>query len=240
MPCHAPPPPRHKLLCRGVVLFGPTTHGVHMPLNSHPRVRCDWRGSVSMHLGRHGKSANFDVTYFEVRRTLRGVGVGVGVCFGTCCILRGVGTGSNCGSSSCGGSCPHIDSWCTPRIQTWYQGRFGGHLDMENSIAFGSAPQREADSQPISQLVRQAIGQTVSQARRQADKSTHFGFFQRQTPLQVAGRATTIRTNNGNASDHRRVGQQFDSQPGPTAAAPADLSALPILTLIQTPLSTNF
>ena len=46
----------------------------------------------------------------------------------------------------------------------------------ENSITFGSAPRREADSQPISQLVRQAISQTVRGARRQAD--THsLGFF---------------------------------------------------------------
>ena len=36
-----------------------------------------------------------------------------------------------------------------------------------NSIAFGSAPLREADSQPISQLDRPAVSQT----------ETHFGFF---------------------------------------------------------------
>ena len=36
-----------------------------------------------------------------------------------------------------------------------------------NSIAFSSAPRREADSQPISQLVRQAFIQTISRASRQ-------------------------------------------------------------------------
>ena len=48
---------------------------------------------------------------------------------------------------------------------------------LKNSIAFGSAPQREADSQPISQLVRQAVSQTVSRASRQADRNTQFPFF---------------------------------------------------------------
>ena len=42
----------------------------------------------------------------------------------------------------------------------------------KNSIASGSAPQREADSQPISQLVRQAVSHAVSWASRQADRQT--------------------------------------------------------------------
>ena len=40
---------------------------------------------------------------------------------------------------------------------------------LKNSIAFGSAPRREADSQPISQLARPAVSQS--------DKNTQFGFF---------------------------------------------------------------
>ena len=60
----------------------------------------------------------------------------------------------------------------------------------KNSVAFGSAPRREADSQPISQLVRQAVSQTVGRASRQADRNTQFGFFQWQTRLQ-AGRAVS-------------------------------------------------
>ena len=39
------------------------------------------------------------------------------------------------------------------------------------AIAFGSAPQREANSQPISQSVRQAVSQAVSRGSRQADKT---------------------------------------------------------------------
>ena len=49
--------------------------------------------------------------------------------------------------------------------------------DTQNSIAFGSAPRREADSQPISQFVRQAVSQTLSRASRQADRNTQLGFF---------------------------------------------------------------
>ena len=40
---------------------------------------------------------------------------------------------------------------------------------LRNSIAFGNAPRREADSQPISQLDRPAVSET--------ERSTHFGFF---------------------------------------------------------------
>ena len=40
----------------------------------------------------------------------------------------------------------------------------------KNSFAFGKAPRREADSQPISQSGRQAVSQAVSQASRQADR----------------------------------------------------------------------
>ena len=63
-----------------------------------------------------------------------------------------------------------------------------------DSIAFGSAPQREADSQPISQLVRQAGSQTVSWASRQAGRQaeTPFGVFQWQTRLQAAGRGPIL------------------------------------------------
>ena len=58
-----------------------------------------------------------------------------------------------------------------------------------NSIASGSAPRREANSQPISLLVRQAVSQAVGQAGRQtgrqADRNTQFGFFQWRTRLQA-------------------------------------------------------
>ena len=64
---------------------------------------------------------------------------------------------------------------------------------MKNSIAFGRAPQREADSQ----LVRQAVSQTVSRASRQADRNTQLGFFQWQTRLKAVGRSDSVRTSNG-------------------------------------------
>ena len=41
----------------------------------------------------------------------------------------------------------------------------------------GSAPRREADSQPISQLIRQAVSRTVSRVSRHAHRNTQFGFF---------------------------------------------------------------
>ena len=67
------------------------------------------------------------------------------------------------------------------------------HQTNKKSIAFGSAPQREVDSQPISQLVRQAVSQAVSRASRQADRNTQFGFFQWQTRLQAVGERSSCR-----------------------------------------------
>ena len=40
-------------------------------------------------------------------------------------------------------------------------GRGGFHFATENSIAFGSAPPREADSQAISQSVSEEVSQAV-------------------------------------------------------------------------------
>ena len=50
-------------------------------------------------------------------------------------------------------------------------------LGPQNSIAFGKAPRREADSQPISQSGRQAVSQAVSWGSRQADRNTQLSFF---------------------------------------------------------------
>ena len=49
--------------------------------------------------------------------------------------------------------------WSKTRNGVWYG-------EVENSIAFGSAPRREVDSQPISSL-----------ASSQSDRNTQFGFF---------------------------------------------------------------
>ena len=50
--------------------------------------------------------------------------------------------------------------------------------DNQNSIAFGSAPRREADNQAISRSVREAVSQAVSWARTQVGRNTQFGFYQ--------------------------------------------------------------
>ena len=55
-----------------------------------------------------------------------------------------------------------------------------------NSIAFGSAPRREADRQPISQLARPA----VSQVRQ---KHTVWVFCQWQTGVQAVERTNVLR-----------------------------------------------
>ena len=82
------------------------------------------------------------------------------------------------GSSSTIGDVGHVRV-CVRQLELWdFQG-------WRNSIAFGSAPGREADSQPI------------SQASRQADRNTQFGFFRWQTRLQALGRADAARSSNG-------------------------------------------
>ena len=85
----------------------------------------------------------------------------------------------------------------------------GGKLTIlnadENSIAFGSAPRREADSQPISQLVRQAVSQTrqsVGQAGRQTETPS-FGFFSVAGLASCSGEDTGCQNkpqSNGNAA----------------------------------------
>ena len=60
-----------------------------------------------------------------------------------------------------------------------------GLWPIKNSIAFGSAPQREAGSRPISQSVGQSVGQagrptgrqSVRQAGRLTGRNTQFAFF---------------------------------------------------------------
>ena len=84
-----------------------------------------------------------------------------------------------------------------------------------NSIAFGSAPRREAGSQPISQSVRQAVSQTVSWASRQADRNTQFGFFFSVADSAPCTGEDAINQNkpqsNGNAADRRLACRQFES-----------------------------
>ena len=100
----------------------------------------------------------------------------------------------------------------------------GGIFIWQNSIAFGSAPRREADSQRISQLVRPAVGQAASRASRQADRNTQFGFFfQWQTRLQAVGRREEQLRNaqwsSGKAVNRRFRGRRFEHGAGQTSSA---------------------
>ena len=109
-----------------------------------------------------------------------------------------------------------------------------------NSIAFGNAPRREAESQPIPHLVRQAVSQTVGQASTQADRDTQFGFFQWQ-----AGRAAAVRTSNGRMvmqpTADGLVGGLILGQPAAGSAGTPVISAQSDpQTLVQNVLSTNF
>ena len=64
-----------------------------------------------------------------------------------------------------------------------------GRIEMGgNSIAFGSAPRREADSQPISQLARPAVSQTETHSQ---------GCCQWQTRLQAVGRKVILQASSG-------------------------------------------
>ena len=58
----------------------------------------------------------------------------------------------------------------------------------QNSIAFGSAPQREADSQPISQLATPAVSQTETHS---------LGFLSVADRLQAVGRTNVPRASSG-------------------------------------------
>ena len=102
-----------------------------------------------------------------------------------------------------------------------------------NFIAFGSAPRKEADSQPISQLVRHAVSETVSRASRQADRNTQFGFFRWQTRLQAVGRAAPVRTSNG-----RRVMHPVSSAQSTPCSNPSDNKLLLHKLLSPTPTPT--
>ena len=67
------------------------------------------------------------------------------------------------------------------RVKVGFKDSVGVQIG-QNSIAFGSAPRREADSQPISPLARPAVSQ----------KETHsLGFCHWQSRSQVVGRPFT-------------------------------------------------
>ena len=90
----------------------------------------------------------------------------------------------------------------------------------KNSIAFGKAPRREADSQPISQSARQSVSQASRQAHRQAE--THsLAFFQLRTMIINNGEPHVFRNNqwsSGEAQGKQTSRHRVKSQP----ARPAD------------------
>ena len=95
-----------------------------------------------------------------------------------------------------------------------------------DSIAFGSAPRREAGSQPISQLVRPAgqANQSVSQASSQSDsqsgkragrqtKTHSLGFFLVADLASSSGENRHRRNkqrSSGKAAGRRRIGRWFE------------------------------
>ena len=83
-----------------------------------------------------------------------------------------------------------------------------GLLHLLNSIAFGSAPRREADRHPISQLARPAVSQTETHSLgvlSVADSAPSSG--ENQCPQ---GKLWP----NGNAADRRLFGRRFESRSG--------------------------
>ena len=84
----------------------------------------------------------------------------------------------------------------------------------QNSIAFGSAPRREADSQPISPLARPAVSQT---------KTHSLGFLSVADAAPSSGEMVHLRASrqNGNAADRRPFGRRFEPQSGKYGAAAA-------------------
>ena len=92
---------------------------------------------------------------------------------------------------------------------------------MRNSSAFGSAPRREAASQPISQLARPTVSQT--------GRNTQFGFFvsDRCGPKQWGELlAQGKQWPNGNAADHRLFGRRFKPRLSEHGGSGADDSRL--------------
>ena len=88
---------------------------------------------------------------------------------------------------------------------------------LDKSIAFGKAPRREADSQPI----RQAVSQAGSWASRQADRQAEiqFGFFGGSLQLQTVGNLRPVGTVSGRVVEHSRNNWPFvSSNPGPAIA----------------------
>ena len=80
-------------------------------------------------------------------------------------------------------------------IQPYHEAFHSGSIFLQNSIAFGKVPRREANSQPTSEAGRQAVSQAVSRASRQADRRAEtysLAFFQLQTTIENIGKTPDV------------------------------------------------
>ena len=81
-------------------------------------------------------------------------------------------------------------------------------ITVKKSIAFGSAPRREADSQPISHLARSAVSQTETHS---------LGFLPVADSAASSGEDPNSQSKqwpNGNAADRRLFGRRFEPRSG--------------------------
>ena len=98
---------------------------------------------------------------------------------------------------------------CTPRL-----------LRFQNSIAFGSAPRRDVDSQPISPLARPAVSQTETHS---------LGFLSVANTAPSSGDRLpwTKQWPNGNTADRSFSGRRFEPRSGEYAAGAAAANSQP-------------
>ena len=96
-----------------------------------------------------------------------------------------------------------------------------------NSIAFGNAPRREADSQPISQLARPAVSQPETHTWVFWQPRHTLGFLADSAPSSGEdGCPQGKQWPNSNASDRRLLGRQFEPWLGEHAGVTVNDSRL--------------
>ena len=117
-------------------------------------------------------------------------------------------------------------------------------IGFRNLIAFGKAPRREADSQPISQSDRQVVSKVVGRASRQTRRQKHtvWLFFSHRLHIQTVGNPSCTNAIGHPLVEHSPFASKVGgSNPGRRLPARADR---PIVlfhpTLVQILLTTNF
>ena len=97
-----------------------------------------------------------------------------------------------------------MDDYKISHMEVYSSREMLGKVFLLNSFAFGSAPRREADSQPISQLNRPAVSQTETHSLgclSVADTAAHSAETSCSQDWQRP---------NGNAGGHRLFGRWFE------------------------------